>query len=334
MTYASVVRTLILTSVLFSLWPSVAAMAAATRGDANQAAAADALEMRSAATALDRAAKAGKVPAHLSAPHISPALDAWISGGLSTARKEKKAAARAADLRAMAASLRVGAELATREPGPSPANIAANVRQVLAEPAFRVSANSKAAVAKKQSWLELVMQRFFEWWAKLMERAFTAAAGVPAVGNIAAVLLMVTAGVALAFLAFRVTMLLIARRARRGREREDGTPLAVQPGTDETYDAARAAARDGEYGVAISLLFQAALLALDRSGRVPYDSARTAGEYRRAVRRSVAGAAVPFEALAHAFTYAAYSRSPADESDWRAADAAYATLSFTEAVPR
>ena len=105
MTHASTVRTLTLACVLFAMWPSVAATAAAAPGDANQAVRVDALELKSAASALDRAAKVGKVPEHLSAPHISPALDAWISGGLSTARTEKKAAARAADLRAMATSL-------------------------------------------------------------------------------------------------------------------------------------------------------------------------------------------------------------------------------------
>ncbi|HEY5094835.1 MAG TPA: DUF4129 domain-containing protein [Candidatus Eremiobacteraceae bacterium] len=334
MTYVRVFRALTLTCVLVSMWPPATATTAAARDDANQTGRAEAQALTTAASALDRAATARKFPAQVSDPQISPALGAWLSAGLATARKEKKASVRAADLRTLAASLRVGADLALRAPGPEPKNIVANVRQVLAEPAFRVTVSSNLAVAKKQSWLDALLQRFFDWWGTLMERAFSAAAGVPAIGNITAILLITAAALGLAFLAFRVTMLLVARRARGGGTSEDGTPLAVHAGAEETHDAARAAARDGAYGVAISLLFQAALLALDRSGRVPYDSARTAGEYRRAVRRSVAGAANSFEVLARAFTYAAYAQSPAGESDWRAADAAYASMSFTEAVTR
>jgi hypothetical protein len=289
---------------------------------------AEASALRASASALDRAAAAGHVPVASEEPAISPSLGPWLAAGLGAARKEKSASARTADVRALAASLRIEADLADRAArAPQPSHLSADVREVLAQPDYRTPARPGPARPRQQNWFERMLTAFSDWWSRLLVRAFTAAAGIPAIGNVVAFALIAAASIALTFLVFRTARFVIARRARPGRINVDGTPLIDHPSADETYSAARAAARDGLYGLAIALLFQAALLALDRSGSVPYDSARTAGEYRRAVRRSVAGASASFETLARAFTYAAYAETPAGESDWRAADAAYASMS-------
>jgi Domain of unknown function (DUF4129) len=290
--------------------------------------------MRAAAAALDRAAVLRKVPTGPVAAGFPPAIGAWLSAGLADARKEKKASNRAADLRALAASLREGASLAERRHVTTPTDLHADVRQVLAESAFHANVTAAPAKKREQSWLGRVLQAFSDWWSKVMGRAIDAAAGTPFLGNIFAFILITAAALALAFLVFRIAMTFVARRARASGSIVAGTPLTATASADETYADACAAARSGAYGLAIALAFQAALLALDRSGRVPYDSARTAGEYRRAVRRSVVAAAASFETLARAFTYVAYAQAPAGESDWRAADAAYASVSATAAERR
>jgi hypothetical protein len=283
--------------------------------------------MRTAASALERASALRKVPTDSLASGLSPQVGTWLRAGLAGARKEKSASARAADLRALAASLRLGAALADRPSGTAPANLRAGVRHVLAESAFRTS--SDAAPKKvEQSWLGRLLEAIAEWWARIMFRVIGAAAGAPILGNIFAFVLIAVAALALAFLVFRIAMLVSARRARESASNADGTPITIHASADETYTEACAAARRGSYGSAIALLFQAALLALDRSGRVPYDSARTAGEYRRAVRRSVSAASASFETLARAFTFVAYAQAQAGEHDWRAADAAYTSMTL------
>lgn len=334
MTDSRIARTLLLACALIFAWLPAAATASQLGGSADPANRAQALNLRSGASALDRAAAAGKIPDASLLSSVSPALKPWLGAGLTAARKQKSARSRAADLRAMAVSLRNGADIALREPVAAPKDIAADARAVLAEPAFRTAVTSVPAVKKQQTWLERIWQSFIEWWGKVLGRAFTAASRAPVFGNIAAFVLIAAAAIALAFLIFRVTMLLLARRALANASAVDGTPLEARAGTAETYDAACAAARAGSYGSAIALLFQAALFALDKSGSVPYDSARTAGEYRRAVRRTVAGMSGPFDILVRAFTDVAYAQSPAGEADWRAAAAAYDSISLTAAVRR
>jgi len=290
----------------------------------------DATAMRTAASTLDRAAALRNIPADSIAPNLSPELGAWLRAGLADVRNEKSAFARAAGLRALATSLRLGAELAARPSETAPADLRADVRRVLAEPAYRTIPPAAPKQAQ-QSWLGRLLQAIADWWAKVMFSAIGAAAGTPFLGNIFAFILITAATLALAFLVFRIAMLVARRRARESGSNADGTPLTARASADETYADACAAARRGSYGLAIALLFQAALLALDRSGRVPYDSARTAGEYRRAVRRSVSAASASFETLAHAFTFVAYAQAPADERDWRAADAAYTSMTVAAA---
>jgi uncharacterized protein DUF4129 len=330
MKFGSTFGVLALAGSLFIAPVARSQAATSAEAGADQATQLEGSTLRTEAAALDRAAKAGHVPVASEVSLVSPALGPWLAAGLGAARKEKSAAARIADVRSMAASLRIEADLADRAARASqPVHLGDNVHQVLAQPDFRTPVRPGAARPRQQTWLERMLTSLSDWWSRLLVRAFTAAAGVPAIGNFVAFALVAAAAVALAFLIFRIASFVMARRVRRGRINVDGTPLTDHPSADETYSTARAAARDGLYALAIALLFQAALLALDRSGSIPYDSARTAGEYRRAVRRSVAGAAAPFETLVRAFTYAAYAETPAGESDWRAADAAYASMSLS-----
>jgi hypothetical protein len=59
---------------------------------------------------------------------------------------------------------------------------------------------------------------------------------------------------------------------------------------------------------------------------VPFDSSRTAGEYRRLVRRSAPPASEAFDLLARVFTLTAYAEVPLSEPDWLAALASYRAL--------
>ena len=60
--------------------------------------------------------------------------------------------------------------------------------------------------------------------------------------------------------------------------------LAREHTAADLRNAAFAAARAGRYREAAALMFGSAVRALDELGRVPYDAARTPGEYRRLVR--------------------------------------------------
>jgi hypothetical protein len=326
MTDGWIVRTLALACLLLFAVRSESNAAAPTTRYQDSVTRSDASVMRVAAAALDRAAAQRNAPPNSFAPALPPTLRVWLHAGLADARKEKKPSNRAADLRALASSLRVGADLADRRSIAPPAHLVADVKQVLAEPAYRANANVAPSKKPEQSWLGRMLQALADWWARVMYRLIGAAAGTPVIGNIFAIILIIIAALALAFLVFRIALMITAYRARDSGSNLDGTPITALASVDDTYDDARAAARSGSYGLAIALLFQAALLALDRSGRVPYDSARTAGEYRRAVRRGVSAAAASFETLARAFTFVAYAQAPAGENDWRTADAAYASM--------
>lgn len=329
MRFGRISGTLVLVGLLFYACSSRVDAASSSGIDADPAVQIEASALRAAAASLDRAASAGRVPVASDEPRLASTLRPWLAAGLGAARKEKTKAARVADVRALAASLRTEADLAARTPSAAPGHLAADVRQVLAEPDFRQPARSGATRVPQQSWFERMWTSFLDWWSRLLSRAFFAAASVPAIGNLVAFALIAAASIALAFLVFRIARYVVVRRAKTSRSTFAGTPLIAHADAEDTYRAARAAARGGSYGLAIALIFEAALLALDHSGRVPYDSARTAGEYRRAVRRSIAGAAPSFETLVQAFTYAAYAETPADESDWREADAAYASMSVS-----
>jgi hypothetical protein len=131
---------------------------------------------------------------------------------------------------------------------------------------------------------------------------------------------VVSIGIALAFiyLVYRLVSSYALSRAespRRGRHVSHA--LERQESGAALRRAALAAAQAGRYREAAALLFASAIQTLDELGRVPYDVARTPGEYRRIVRNRdfdvLAGGAVvaifasaepqadAFERMSHAY---------------------------------
>ncbi len=92
---------------------------------------------------------------------------------------------------------------------------------------------------------------------------------------------------AFALLALGAVLLVrsLGRPPRRSRVPGAGAAIpAAEQNAVALLAAARAAARVNRYRDAAALLFRSAAYALDERGRLTFDPARTAGEYRRLVR--------------------------------------------------
>jgi hypothetical protein len=159
---------------------------------------------------------------------------------------------------------------------------------------------------------------------KLFERIFGATASRPYIGRIFAILFIAVLAVLLAYLIY-VLVLMIARR-RRPSLYDSGAPLQERVEPDALYVLSVDAASRGEYARAVSLLFQASLASFDRAGKLPFDGSLTAGEYRRAVRRTISGASPYFDDIAHLFVLAAFAERPVSKDDFTVADVAYRAL--------
>ncbi|MDQ6780840.1 MAG: DUF4129 domain-containing protein, partial [Candidatus Eremiobacteraeota bacterium] len=105
-----------------------------------------------------------------------------------------------------------------------------------------------------------------------------------------------------------------------------GEALAADANPDSLYERGLEAAASGRYAQAITLLFQASLLCFDAAGTVMYDASRTAGEYRRLIRRKAAPASPHFDTLAGAFTFVAYADGAPSSQDWNSAQSAFLAL--------
>ncbi len=282
--------------------------------------------IESAAMLLDRAA-ARKNPSPSDVPDIRVAssLEPWLAASLDAARKEKKSAARASDMRALAASLRRASALENAPLVSEPRDVSSVVKKILSDPAFAVPHTAPPA-APRQSWLAALLQRLIDLWSKFIGRAAERGMASAGFGDIIAIVAVAVAVAALLYLISRLALLLVERRARRTGDVERGLAIAAPLDPDQTYDEARRAARDGLFGRAVTLLFQAALVTLDRSGRIAYDPARTAGEYRRAVQQAAGRASAPFDDLARAFTEVVYADKTISERDWMSADASFSAF--------
>ncbi|GAC1592764.1 MAG: hypothetical protein NVS3B28_21950 [Candidatus Velthaea sp.] len=129
--------------------------------------------------------------------------------------------------------------------------------------------------------------RVWQWIGERLGEVFGAIGHVLGANNplnlLIAALIVVAAGVGLAYLIFRLGLrFAAARMVRRSPVRQ--TALSGERSAAELRAAARAAGDAGRYRDAAGLLFASALRALDERGRIPYDPARTPGEYRRLVR--------------------------------------------------
>jgi hypothetical protein len=302
---------------------AVIALGAALTIYATPVLAAATYDISSAAAMLDRAAlRKNPSRADVPAVHVSGNLKTWLAAGLDAARAEKKPRDRARDLSALAASLRRAAALESAPSISTPRDVGGVVKKILSDPAYAVP-HAPPPVQQKESWLDLLLKRLAELWSKLLGRAAESGSTSIAFGDIVAIIAVAAAAAALVYLIVRIALMVAARRARHRGEERIGTEIATLGDPDQSYAAAQRAASDGSYGQAVALLFQAALVVLDRSGRVAYDPARTAGEYRRAVRQTTVRAASPFDELARAFTDVAYADKNATEREWMAADASF-----------
>lgn len=286
-----------------------------------------------AAQRLERAAKSdARVPAmHIppaplgGPPRFSPSLDDWLQRSLDTARKTKPVKARAAALRTIAASLRYIAAGA----GPSSARTASRddletaARSILAEPAYRVDATKPAQPQQPTIW-----ERILDWIVNMLGRLFgglaEATQKVPIVGTILGYAIIAAAILGLAFVGYRIARGLTSRREAVSAGL--GEALPVSANADALYSLARDEARSGNAAAAVALLYQAALVLLDRVDRVAYDPSRTPGEYRRLVRRNAQAIADAFDALARLFVAVAFARARIGTDEWGRADAAYSGI--------
>jgi len=119
-------------------------------------------------------------------------------------------------------------------------------------------------------------------------------------------------------------LLRVQRRARPGTGLGQILPAALDP--ESLYERGLAAANAGRHAEAIALLFQASLVYFDSAGKVAYDASRTAGEYRRLVRRAVTPASPYFDALTGVFTFVAYAERQPSALDWLTAQNAFLAL--------
>jgi len=286
-----------------------------------------------AAQRIERATKAGTVvpamhipPAPLGGPpRFSPSLDDWLQRSLAAARKTKPAKARAAALRTIAASLRYVAS------GARPTNIAATARgdleaaakSILAESAYRVGATKPAQPQQPTIW-----ERILNWIVDKINELFgglaTATQKVPMVGVVIGYAIVGAAIIGLAFVGYRIARRLTSRRDAPVAALGEALPPSTN--ADELYALARDAARSGNTAPAVALLYQAALVLLDRVDQIAYDPSRNPGEYRRLVRRNAQAIADAFDALARLFVAVAFGRANAGADDWLRADAAFSGI--------
>jgi len=290
-------------------------------------------DLRAAAGQLERAANSRAAvpdvhvpPAPLGGPpRYSPSVGDWLQASLNAARHDRSAKGRASALRSIAASLRYisDAEALQSRVIQPPRDVRATAIAILSQPAYRETPTKAAPPPKETIW-----EKILRWLSDKIGQLFTGLAratqSVPFLGAIFAVLLIGIAVAGLAYVAFRIADGFLARRTAAATD--DGELIPVGMSAQQLQHAAFDAARDGNHARAVALLFQASLVVLDRSDRVAYDPSRTAGEYRRLVRRKAQSISADFDALARIFTAAAYADEPVGERDWTQAAAAFAVV--------
>lgn len=248
-------------------------------------------------------------------------IDHWLDSQLRRVNGERLATTQVRELRELARSLR----RAVREPtGASPQTdpqpLAAGI---LAQKSYAHELTTPAPPPQ-----ETLYDKILKWLGNLVQEllraVFGAAVAVPALGRILVVAFIVISAAAAAYLIY-VLVAIVARRERR-KAGALGTPLPVAVQPETLYEQATAAAHAGQYSQAVALLFQASLRAFDTTGRLPYDASLTPGEYRRAVRRTVAAASDPFDQIAKTFVLAAFAQRAITPGDFADADRAYGAL--------
>lgn len=210
--------------------------------------------------------------------------------------------------------------LGEQRPPHDPAGLA---REILAQPRFRV----RVHVPQPHTWWDSIRQWLGDRWNQLMD-AFSHHVHLGSRWSVATGDVLIGAIIVLVvFVAVR--LLLTMAREGASAPGAQSSALPVNADARELHDSAMRAAQHGAYGVAVALLFQAALALLDARGMLRDDPARTVNECRSDVRRRAARLAPPFDRIARSFTAAVYAEellTPAQWSDARDAYAAFAAL--------
>lgn len=154
------------------------------------------------------------------------------------------------------------------------------VRSIVADPRFALG---RTPHVPPRSWLDVV----HDWVVAVLRQIFHRLDHALGAHNpLDAAIGFAAIGAAFALLGYCIYALVrsFAHSAgRRAGVRPDQSNGATERSAAALRTASLAAARAGRYRDAAALLFLAAACALDECGRVPYDPARTPGEYRRVV---------------------------------------------------
>jgi Domain of unknown function (DUF4129) len=254
-----------------------------------------------------------------SSPGVS--LDRWLAAQSQRIGREKSRAVRTRELTELAASLRRAATPGTAHvPAADPS---ATAMTITSQKVYQTG-GAGPAPPPHESILERIIGWLGQRLGELIQRIFGVTASRPIIGQIVAALFIALVASLAAYLIYLLVMLFV--RGRRRMSIDEGTPLQERADPDALHELGLAAANEGRYAQAVSLLFQASLAAFDRSGKLAYDGSLTAGEYRRAVRRAVNAAAPYFDDIARTFVLAAFAERPVSADDFAAADAAYRSL--------
>jgi len=248
-------------------------------------------------------------------------LDRWLQSELARIAKERNPQAQARDLRDLAASLRRAGAGADEPPPPVDAHELAT--QILSQTAYAHEAGGPAP-SPQPTLLEKALKWLGERIQKLLQALLGAAVAAPAIGRAIVAAFIVALAAVTAYLIYLLALVWLRRE--RKQQPNAGTPLPAAIHPQMLYERANAAAAAAQYGQAVALLFQASLRIFDGSGKLPYDPSLTPGEYRRAVRRSIAGASSLFDEIARAFVLAAFAGHPTTHEEFASADQAYRAM--------
>lgn len=179
------------------------------------------------------------------------------------------------------------------------------------------------------TWLQSIVQWVHDRWNDLWS-ALAAHVHVGRFGRFVAGDLLVGAF-------FLIVAFLAARMLGALQWRHDGgvalAPLEHQRSAHALFARADAAAGSGDYALAVRLVFAAAITLLDLRGVVRDEASATVNDLHRVLANRGAAIAVPFDAIADAYTAAAYAEVPIGIDVWQRAERAYESLSRSAVMP-
>jgi hypothetical protein len=196
------------------------------------------------------------------------------------------------------------------------------IRAILAQKAFEGSQATPIPESPLARFVDYLLRAIGDAMHRIFPHAVPAATSRAAASSV----VFIAAVIAIAYLGYRVLRIVDARRARRVSLPSAAAQAAATATRHSLLQDAAAAAGAGDYARAIALLFRAALLDLDGGALVPFDPARTPGEYRRLVRRAAATASAPFDDLAARFIRATFGAQPPQATDYDRAREAYSAF--------